>query len=385
MDLDGQGTNVTKKRTAVLRPSADIYILISLAVFGLSVAGTRIFLQLTGFPQIGGSVLHIAHAIWGGLLLFVAVILTLTLANRWAFTVSAMLSGLGVGLFIDEVGKFITQANDYFFPPAAPLIYAFFLLAVLFFLFVRRKRQPTPRASMYRALLGLRELLDNDLDPREIEHLLAELENGRRASEPHIVLLAEQLTAYLQSESIHLVTYRPGFWARLNQRVRAFGERVGRKNHRRIIVLLIGLISLSTLLLAAILAVAWLSPAWSERILVTFILTSAELTTQNPAWLVVRLVLQVVIGLLYLLALVRLLQGREEAGIQMAIFAALLSLTGLHLLNFYLNQFGSLAALLVNFITFLILLSYRSWYLLDDETAEPAPLSANQPTEQVAR
>jgi hypothetical protein len=361
-----------KKRSAVLRPSADINILISLAVFGLSVAATRIFLQLTGFPQIGGSVLHIAHAIWGGLLLFVAVLVTLVLANRWAFTLSAVVSGLGVGLFIDEVGKFITQANDYFFPPAAPLIYSFFLLVVLFFVFVRRSRQANPRTSMYRVLLGLREVLDNDLDPREREHLLAELENGRSASEPHIVLLAEQLTTYLQSETIPISSYRPGLWVRLIQWVRAIGEGVGRKNHRRIIVAITILIGVSALFFAALLVVAWLWPAQSGLILSSVLLSATELTTQNPIWLVVRLALQLVIGTLYLLALLRLLQGREDTGIQMAIIASLLSLTGLHLLNFYLNQFSSLTGLFVDFVTLLLLLAYRSWYLTGGEAAEPA-------------
>ena len=85
--------------------------------------------------------LHIAHALWGGLLLFVAVILPLALANRWAIQVSAFLSGIGIGLFIDEVGKFITQTNDYFFPPAMPLIYGVFLLTVLVYLSFRRPRQ----------------------------------------------------------------------------------------------------------------------------------------------------------------------------------------------------------------------------------------------------
>jgi divalent metal cation (Fe/Co/Zn/Cd) transporter len=36
----------------------------------------------------------------------------------WAIQASALLSGIGIGLFINEVGKFITQTNDYFFPPA---------------------------------------------------------------------------------------------------------------------------------------------------------------------------------------------------------------------------------------------------------------------------
>lgn len=67
----------TKIRSIVRREHADGYLLTSLVVFGATVIFTRLFLQLTGFPQIGNSVLHIAHALWGGLLLFVAVVITL--------------------------------------------------------------------------------------------------------------------------------------------------------------------------------------------------------------------------------------------------------------------------------------------------------------------
>ena len=127
-----------KIRTAVRRARAETYLLISLTAFAGSVIATRLFLELTGYPQVGGGELHIAHALWGGLLLLVAALLSLILANRWASIASAICSGLGVGLFIDQVGKFITQRNDYFFPPAAPVIYAFFLLMVLLLVVVRR-------------------------------------------------------------------------------------------------------------------------------------------------------------------------------------------------------------------------------------------------------
>jgi hypothetical protein len=120
-----------KIRTVVERDHAEFYLLTFLVAFAVTVIITRVFLQLTGFPQIGNSVLHIAHALWGGLLLFIAVLSPLTLANRWAIQASALLGGIGIGLFIDEVGKFITQTNDYFYPPALSLIYGSFLLTVL--------------------------------------------------------------------------------------------------------------------------------------------------------------------------------------------------------------------------------------------------------------
>jgi hypothetical protein len=88
-----------KIRSAVRRERADNYLLTSLVAFAVTVILTRGFLQLTGFPQLGNSVLHIAHALWGGLLLIVAVLLPLGFANRWAIQTSALLGGIGIGLF----------------------------------------------------------------------------------------------------------------------------------------------------------------------------------------------------------------------------------------------------------------------------------------------
>jgi hypothetical protein len=361
---------MNKTRMAVKRPSAETNIFISLVAFGLTVAVTRIFLEMAGYPQVGNSVLHIAHAIWGGLLLFVAVLVTLVLANRWAFMLSALLSGIGIGLFIDEVGKFITQKNDYFFAPAAPLIYSLFLLMILLFLIVRSsRRRKSPRSSMYAAVLGLREVLDNDLDTQERDRLLAELANGRSASEAHIRLLADQLSAYLVDDAVPVLAYRPGLWRRWQRQLRQLGERVGRKTHRRLIMGMTALIGLLTLLLVGFLVWAWLSPADADKILPSLLLTDAELTIQRPVWLVVRLVLQVAVGILYLFAWLLLWRGRENAGIDAAIFAALFSLTAVHLLNFYLNQFGALTAVFINFAFFLLLLAYRSWYLATDGQA----------------
>jgi hypothetical protein len=139
-------------RKAVKREDAEQYLVIALLSFAASVILIRLFLELTGYPQVGNSELHIAHVLWGGLLLFVASLLPLVFANRWVYKVGALLAGVGVGLFIDEVGKFITQSNNYFYPAAAPIIYAFFLLTVLVYLQVRRPRARDAGAELCRAL-----------------------------------------------------------------------------------------------------------------------------------------------------------------------------------------------------------------------------------------
>ena len=356
-------------RTPVKRTGAEVYIFISLTCFGLTVAVTRVYLELTGYPQIGNSVLHFAHALWGGLLLFLATLVTLILANGWAFTLSAALSGVGVGLFIDEVGKFITQKNDYFFPPAAPIIYSAFLLMVLLFLLVRGARGPSPRRSMYAALSDFGEVLDSNLDAQERAHLLAELKNGSTSPDPHVAQLAAQLAAYLQDETIPLVPYRPSYWVRGQHWLRALGEKLGRKRHRLLVLWLLVLGSAAALLVAVLLVLGALAVMAPDRDLLTLQFTIDETTTQHPTWFVVRLMLQLLVSVLYLVALVRFWRGHERGAVATALFAALLAFTMVNLVNFYVSQFGALAAFFSDLATLLVLLAYRAWYLTPPDAA----------------
>jgi hypothetical protein len=88
---------------------------------------TRSFLALAGYPQVGGAKFHIAHVLYGGLLLLTACILLLAFLNPEVKVVSAVLGGIGFGLFIDEVGKFVTKDVNYFYRPAIAIIYVCFV------------------------------------------------------------------------------------------------------------------------------------------------------------------------------------------------------------------------------------------------------------------
>ncbi|HER43464.1 MAG TPA: hypothetical protein ENO08_03295 [Candidatus Eisenbacteria bacterium] len=97
----------------------------------ISILSIRFYLELTGYPKVGGGGLHIAHVLWGGLLMLVAVMLLLIWWNPSMRRFGAFLAGLGFGTFIDEIGKFITHDNDYFFEPAAMIMYTIFILLFL--------------------------------------------------------------------------------------------------------------------------------------------------------------------------------------------------------------------------------------------------------------
>lgn len=101
----------------------DVYLISAL----VAVVVTRLFLKLTDYPQLGGEGFHIAHVLWGGLLMAIGTLLLL-LAEKPNRRLAAIVGGAGFGLFIDEVGKFVTADVDYFYQPAAMIIYVTLLV-----------------------------------------------------------------------------------------------------------------------------------------------------------------------------------------------------------------------------------------------------------------
>src|SRR5437870_609016 len=94
---------------------AGIYLQDLLVAAVVAILLTRLFLGLTGFPHMGGGGLHVAHMLWGGLLMLIALVLLLAVIGKRTKRLAAVIRGAGVGAFIDELGEFITADNDYFF------------------------------------------------------------------------------------------------------------------------------------------------------------------------------------------------------------------------------------------------------------------------------
>ena len=98
----------------------------------------RFFLFATGYPQVGSGSLHIAHMLYGGLFMLAAIVILVSFIGRRTQRLAAFIGGLGFGVFIDELGKFITRDNDYFFRPTIGIIYAIFISLYLLFNFLSR-------------------------------------------------------------------------------------------------------------------------------------------------------------------------------------------------------------------------------------------------------
>ena len=137
----------------------------------------RAWLEITGYPQIGGDGLHIAHMLFGGFMMMSAIVIMLTYLGRRARLIAAILGGAGFGTFIDELGKFITSDNDYFFQPTIALIYIIFVLLFLLGERLVRLVQATPTERLAQALDATTDAVIEQFPASERElalHLLAE-------------------------------------------------------------------------------------------------------------------------------------------------------------------------------------------------------------------
>ena len=339
-------------RQPVRRPRVETYLLLTLLSFALSVSLTRLFLALTGYPQLGGGVLHISHVLWGGLLLFIAAMLPLVLANRWVYQSAAILAGVGIGLFVDEVGKFITQSYDYFFPPAAPIVYAFFLICVLVYLQISKPRPRNARSELYIALEMMEEILDHDLDAHEHNEIKNRLTFVIDQGEsPEFIRLAEDLLNYFNEEQIVLAPSPPGRLQDLAARLREFEVKyLDRDRLRTLLILGLGILGLLSVFI----------PALS---LINLPLTPGREPVLEPYWYIALQVVQMLTGLLLILGAGMIMKGSESKGFRVSYITLLVYLTIVDLYLFYYYQFATILAAIFQFVLLLAVLHYQHSYI----------------------
>ena len=131
-------------RSAYGSISAEAFMIVAITTILI----TRTYLRLTGYPQVGGGSLHIAHALYGGALMMLALLI------GWLFTgfgiraTTVVVGGIGFGLFLDEVGKFVTKDNDYFYGPSAEIMYVLVAGLLVLNRVIREIRPPTWRENL---------------------------------------------------------------------------------------------------------------------------------------------------------------------------------------------------------------------------------------------
>lgn len=194
------------------------------AVVAILIVRTELY--LTHYPQLGGHGLHIAHLLWGGLLMLIALGLLLAFVTPAVRQLAAVMGGIGFGLFMDEVGKFVTADNNYFFKPSAAIIYCVFIVAFVIVRQLERRRAFTRREYLLNAIEMMKNvpmvkmgderrtrtssLLAKADQADPLVPLLRQMLDDPRALHPHRAWPPARLASWLQAKVLRAAD-RPGF------------------------------------------------------------------------------------------------------------------------------------------------------------------------------
>jgi len=355
-------------RSPIIQSRVNEYLLITLISFASSVSITRLFLYVTGYPKIGSGDLHIAHVLWGGLFLFLGTLLPIVFSNRWSLDFSALFSGIGIGLFIDEVGKFITQNNNYFYPSAAPIIYAFFLLTVLLYLELRKPKQKTSRVLLYECFHELEELLDNDLSIKEHRKIVTKLNliiNDSNAND-QVKLLAESLSQYLTNREDIIVPHKPTFIEKWSFRYRQFESKwLTKKRTRLLISILLIVWGIYSITEPFFLIKEINSPENIEIILQNLINQNLLKNESGLTWYQAQIGLEGVLGLLGIFSGLLILFRKDRIGMKIGLATLLVMLSFANLLLFYFDQFSTIFNAIGQFLILILIIRYRVRFFYD--------------------
>lgn len=176
----------------------------------------RAVLVVLGYPQIGSREpggIHISHSIYGGIMMLVAMVVAISFlapATRWFLSI---LGGLGFGWWVDELGKYVSNAG-YLFRPALALIYVTF---VVLFLVARSlaSRGFGPEDAIANALESVKAAALGSLDHAQRREALARLD----AAAPQGALAGE--VRALLADAPASPPRPPGALARGRARIRA--------------------------------------------------------------------------------------------------------------------------------------------------------------------
>ena len=99
--------------------------------------------------------------------MLLALIVAISFINSESMVFASVLGGVGFGTFIDELGKFITSDNNYFYQPTIALIYVIFIFLFLILKYLSTIAKYSSKTYTANAVEGLKELVISDLNKNE--------------------------------------------------------------------------------------------------------------------------------------------------------------------------------------------------------------------------
>ena len=322
-----------------------------------AILAIRLLLHLTGYPTLGGDALHIAHVLWGGLLMLISMIAMLSFLGEMQVRLAAVAGGLGFGVFIDEVGKFVTRDSDYFYQPAVALIYVIFVLLLLVAHAIHGRRDHSEREYLLNALREMEELALHDLDEEEARRTRDYLDR----SDPRNPLAAALRGALTGVELVPLPGPPPIVRAR--DALRRGYLKITRLPRFDLVVILVFVGQLLVKLSYGAMLVFLVGLGWDRILEWRFVGRTAERLLDLTTLEIAQLAASALAGVFVLLGVLHIMRRRRLAAYRMFERAILVSILLVQVFSFYNEQFAALIELIFNLM---LLIALRSMIHLEE-------------------
>ena len=308
----------------------------------------RLFLRLTGYPQIGNSNLHIAHMLWGGLLMLISIMILLFFLSKRIEWWAALFGGIGFGTFIDEVGKFVTQDNDYFFQPAVAIMYVIFIIIYMGVHTIQTGWVYTKKEYLVNAIEALKEVALKELDEEQKKKAIGYL-NRSNPLDP-LVISTKNLLVNTKAATAP----RPGMYARSISYLNQLYLRVIEKRAFTLTVIIVFLLNLVVSTSVVIFYIFFLGLGW-QRILNLSIFSHIENRFYNISFVDgAEILSSLASGIFVFIGIYYLRKSRLKA-YQMFERSILISIFLTQVFIFYKEQFAALIGLSINILFFVVI------------------------------
>lgn len=288
-----------------------------------SVLATRLYLDITGYPSLGGKTFHIAHMLPGGLLMLVGLVIIFSFIGYRAKRASAVIAGIGFGLFIDELGKFITRDNNYFFQPTIALIYLMFVILFLTFRQLTKVQALSPTENLLNAISLMEEAVIHDLDSAERARVLHYLHQSDKTNP-----LVQPLIGVFEELKPNR-DYKPHFSKALRQKIEA--------RYRQFVSTVAGVRAVDALFVVMAL--------WSIGVVLAYIpatLSDLELGVANISPLDVLQGISTLAATWYVARGIGQMRGSREQAYEFFMRSVLINIFATQFFEFYREQFAAL-------------------------------------------
>ncbi|MFZ2055491.1 MAG: hypothetical protein WAU81_14980 [Candidatus Aminicenantales bacterium] len=317
----------------------------------------RAFLKLTGYPRLGGEILHVAHVFWGGLFMLASILTLLVFLGKWRERLAAVVGGVGFGYFIDEVGKFITSDNDYFFKPSVAVMYVVFVLIFVAIRSIQTGRHHTRLEYLINAIRELEEIAVHELDEEEKSRILFYLGKSR-SDHP---LVSRLRKAVVQTEALEA----PSFWFLKRWKVALTDHyrRIAGTRWFRFGIVMFFLAQLLVSISYVIVLVFFRGLGWAQ-VLNIGIFSRIAMRLQGLSFIDWAKLVSSLLSAVFIFFGILLLAHNRRAGLRMFERSILISIFLTQVFIFYREQFAALLGLTFNL---LILAALR--FMLEKEEA----------------